>query len=166
MSLLTHPPLDVALFVDLFILCSYVVMAGFFLYVGKTVNVEKKITLPWIVIAIGLLFTSLNLFVEIVGTTTGVYVLPRPILWYIFNAIGSVALIAGFASAMAERQLELGILKKRQVEIKDIMQYLKERYYKKELSEEELRKLYADLIHQSAEIEVKIKGLRKEKKTK
>ncbi len=163
-SLLMPPPPGIALFIDLFIFFSYIVLTGFLLYVGKLVSYEHKITLPWIIISIGLLFTSLNLFVEIVGELTEVYILPRPVLWYVFNAIGSIALIAGFAAAMAERQLELGRLKRKQLEIKDIMEYLKERYFKKEISEEDLRRLYADLVQNLAEIEVKIKHLQKKKK--
>lgn len=163
MTLLSAPPASVALFVDLFIFFSYLVMAGFLLYVGKNVSAQKKITLPWIIVSIGLLFTSLNLFVEIVGAVTEIYVIPRPVLWYIFNMIGSIALIIGFASIVVERQFEITNLKRRRLEIKDIMDYLKERYYKKEISEEDLRKLYSDLVEQLAEIEVKIKNLDKKK---
>lgn len=164
MALLTPPPTEIALFVDLFIFFSYTVMVSFLLYIGKFVSSEKKITLPWIIISVGLLFISMNIFVEIVSIITETYIIPRPILWYAFNSIGSIALIVGFASVMAERQAELGKLRKRQLEIKDIMQYLKELYYKKELSEEDLRRLYADLVEQLAEIEVKIRRLEKEKK--
>jgi len=166
MSLLDIPSTPVALFIDLFIFFSYIVMAGFLLYVGRNITIQKKITLPWIILTIGLLFTSLNVFVEIVGVVAEIYIIPRPVLWYVFNTIGSVSLIGGFASIIAEKQIELGMLKSRQLEIKDIMDYLKERYYRKEISEEDLRKLYADLVGQLAEIEVKIKRLGKEKKGK
>ncbi len=166
MSVLTPPPSEIALFIDLFILFSYIVMAGFLLYVGKHVSSQKKVTWPWIIVAIGLLFTSLNLFVEIIGIVTEVYIIPRPILWYVFNTIGSVALIAGFASIMMEKRVEISSLETRQMEIKDIMQYLKEQYYKKELSEQDLRKLYSGFVEQLAEIEVKIKRLEKGKKKK
>lgn len=155
-----------ALFIDLFVFFSYIVMASFLVYVGRIVSYQKKLTLPWIMIAGGLLLISLNIFVEIVGSLTQVYIIPRPVLWYAFNVIGSIALIAGFASVMVERQVEIGNLRRRQLEIKDIMQYLKEQYYKKELSEEDLRKLYADLVEQLAEIEVKIKRFEKERKKK
>ncbi len=163
MLLLTQLPTSAALFIDLFVFFSYIVTACFLLYIGKYVHEQKKITLPWIILAIGLLFTSLNLFVEIVGSLTGIYIIPRPVLWYIFNVIGSTSLIVGFALAMTERQVELSSLRKRQFEIKDIIQYLKEQYYKKSLSESDLRRLYADLIEQSAEIEVRIKKLEKKK---
>ena len=166
LSLLGPPPDSLAIFVDLFIFFSYLVMAGFLLYIGRYVSLQKKITLPWLILSIGFLFSSLNLFVEVVGILTEVYIIPRPILWYIFNTIGSIALIIGFASVMVERQLEMSVLKRRQLEIKDIMQYLKESYYKKELSEDDLRRFYADLVEHLAEIEVKIKTLEKEKKKK
>lgn len=159
-------PLDqsFALFVDLFIFFSYLVMAFFLLYIGKYVSVQRKITLPWVILSIGFLFSSLNIFIEIVGIVTQIYILPRPVLWYVFNSIGSIALIVGFASVMVERQLEISILRKRQIEIKDIMQYLKDEYYKKELSEEDLRRFYADLVEHLAEIEVRIKAIEKGKK--
>jgi hypothetical protein len=166
MVLLDPPSQQLALFIDLFVFFSYIVMASFLIYVGKIVSYQKKLTLPWILIAGGLLFISLNIFVEIVGTVTQSYITPRPVLWYAFNIVGSIALITGFASVMVERQVEISNLRKRQLEIKDIMQYLKEQYYKKELGEDELRKLYADLVEQLAEIEVKIKRLETERKRK
>ena len=164
MSLLEPPSPEIALLVDLFIFFSYIVMTGFLLYVGRIVNYRKRLTLPWMIIAGGLLFISLNLFIEIVGITTQVYIIPRPILWYAFNAIGSMALMIGFAGVMAEREAELSGLKTRKLEIGDIMQYLKERYYKKEIGEEDLRRLYTDLVEQMAEIESKIRRLEKKKK--
>jgi len=167
MVLLDPPSQQLALFIDLFVFFSYIVMAGFLVYVGRIVSYRKKLTLPWIMIAGGLLFMSLNLFVEIVGAITQIYyITPRPVLWYVFNVIGSIALIVGFAAIMVEKQVEINNLRKRQLEIKDIMQYLKEQYYKKELTEEDLRKLYADLVEQLAEIEVKIKRFEKERKRK
>ncbi len=166
MVLLDPPSQQFALFIDLFIFFSYIVMTSFLVYIGKIVSYQKKLTLPWIMIAGGLLFISLNIFVEIVGTVTQLYITPRPVLWYAFNVIASIALIVGFAAVMVEKQVEISNLRKRQLEIKDIMQYLKEQYYKKELGEDELRKLYADLVAQLAEIEVKIKRLEKEKKKK
>lgn len=166
MSILDTPASDIALFADLFIFFSYIVMASFLVYVGKQVNYEKKLTMPWIIIAAGLLFTSLNLLVEMVGVISGVYILPRPVLWYAFNVIGSVALILGFAALMVEKQLELGLLKKRKLEIADLMDNLKEQYYKREISEADLRKLYAGLVEQLAQIEIKIKGLEKVKSKK
>ena len=166
MPLLDIPPSQIALFIDLFIFFSYLVMAFFVLYIGRVLGDKKKVTLPWVIIAIGLLFSSLNLFVEIVGIVTEVYIIPRPILWYVSNTIGSIALIVGFASVMVEKNLELGLLRKRAVEIKDVMVYLKDQYYKKELPEEDLRRLYANLVEHLAEIEVKIKTIEKEKKKK
>lgn len=166
MALLDAPPPQAALFIDLFIFFSYLVMAFFVIYIGRVVGDKNKVTMPWVIIAIGLLFSSLNLFVEIVGIVTEVYIIPRPVLWYVFNTIGSIALIIGFASVMAEKKLELGLLRKRAVEIKDVMAYLKEQYYKKELPEEDLRRLYADLVGHLAEIEVKIKAIEKAKKKK
>ena len=166
MAILDTPSPQVALFIDLFIFFSYLVMASFVIYVGKTISAQKKVTLPWLIIAIGLLFSSLNLFVEIVGIVTEIYIIPRPVLWYVFNTIGSVMLIAGFASVMVEKKLELNLLRKRAIEIKDVMVYLKDQYYKKELSEEDLRKLYTNLLEHLAEIEVKIKRIEKEKKKK
>lgn len=141
-------------------------MAGFLLYIGKYMNIQRKITLPWIILSIGFLFSSLNLFIEIIGLVSNNYIIPRPVLWYIFNTIGSIALIVGFAAIMTERQLEISILRKRQMEIKDIMQFLKEQYYKKEISEDDLRKLYTNLVEQLAEIEVRIKRLGKDRKAK
>ncbi len=166
MSLLDTPSSDIALFANLFIFFSYIVMASFLVYVGREVRYDKKLTLPWIIIAAGLMFISLNLLIEVIGVMSGTYILPRPVLWYVVNLIGSFALILGFAALMAERQLELTLLKKRKLEITDLMENLKEQYYKREISEADLRKLYAGLIEQLAQIEVKIKNLEKKKSVK
>ena len=163
MGILDTPASDIVLFADLFIFFSYIVMASFLVYVGKQVNYEKKLTTPWVIIAAGLLFTSLNLLIEVVDLISGVYILSRPMLWYIFNVIGSIALILGFAALMVEKRLELGLLKKRKLEITDLMANLKEQYYKREISEADLRKLYAGLVEQLAQIEIKIRNLEKKK---
>ena len=133
---------------------------------GKMASAKKEITLPWIILSAGLLFSSLNLIVEVVGQLTNIYILPRPVVWYVFNITGSLLLLIGFIMMMFERMLEIGVLKRRKMEIQDIMNYLKERYYKKELSESELRKLYANMVEQLAEIEVKLKTLEKKKPKK
>lgn len=166
MGLLDTPSSDIALFANLFIFFSYIVMASFLVYVGKEVRYDKKLTLPWIIIAAGLMFISLNLLIEVIGVMSGTYILPRPMLWYVVNLIGSFALILGFAALMAERRLELTLLKKRKLEIADLMENLKEQYYKREISEADLRKLYAGLVEQLAQIEVKIKNLEKKKSGK
>ena len=166
MSLLDTPSSDIALFANLFIFFSYIVMASFLVYVGKEVRYDKKLTLPWIIIAAGLMFISLNLLIEVIGVIGGTYILPRPMLWYVINLIGSFALILGFAALMAEKQLELTLLKKRKLEITDLMENLKEQYYKREISEADLRKLHAGLVEQLAQIEVKIKNLEKKRSGK
>ena len=118
---------EIALLIDLFIFFSYIVIAGFLLYVGKTIGHKRdEIKLPWILLSAGLLFTSLNIFVEMVGILTGTYAISLSALWFIFKALGSLALILGFATVILEK------VRIRQLEVNDVIGRL-EAYYKKPL---------------------------------
>lgn len=155
--LLIPPPTQVAIFVDLFIFFSYVIMSSFLLYIGKLIHYKKKISLPWIVLALGLLFSSLNFIVGLGGT----YVLARPVIWYLFSLIGSVCLLEGFVLVFLERVFGVSMLRARELEIREVIDYLKKRYYEKEISEEDLKRLHAELLHQLAEVNVKLKKHKK-----
>ena len=51
-------------------------------------------------------------------------------------------------------------MKRKSKEIKEVMNYLKNKYYKQEISAEELKSLYSELMKELAETEVKMKRKR------
>lgn len=159
--LLTPPSIQIAVFTDFFIFFSYAIIAAFLVYIGKSINYKGKVTLPWLILSAGLLFSSLNIMLEAVGETPGIIMSTKPVLWYLFSLIGGVCLLTGLAMTLLERILNINVLRARESEILDVMEYLKGRYYKKELSEEDLRKLHAKLLEELAEIEVKLKKSKK-----
>jgi len=141
-----------------------VIAAGFIIYIGRKINYEKKIMLSWIILASGFLFISMNLLIEVAGLIIGSYTTTKPVFWYLINMLGSIFILIGFVMSLFEKIIDISILKKRKIEIRHIMNYLDERYRKRELSEEELRKMYANMVEQLAEVEVKLKELEKKKK--
>jgi hypothetical protein len=164
MDLFTPLSQQTSLFIDLFIFFAYVIAAGFIIYIGRKINYEKKITLSWIVLATGFLFISVNLLIEVAGLIIGSYTTTKPVVWYLINMLGSIFILIGFAMSLFEKIVDISILKKRKIEIRQIMDYLDEKYRKRELTEEDLRKIYSKMVEELAEVEVKLKGLQKKKK--
>jgi hypothetical protein len=164
MDLFTPLSQQTSLFIDLFIFFAYVIAAGFIIYIGRKINYEKKITLSWIVLATGFLFISVNLLIEVTGLIIGSYITTKPVIWYLINMLGSIFILIGFAMSLFEKIVDISILKKRKIEIRQIMDYLDEKYRKRELTEEDLRKMYSKMVEELAEVEVKLKGLEKKKK--
>ncbi|MBI2547394.1 MAG: hypothetical protein HYW23_03025 [Candidatus Aenigmarchaeota archaeon] len=69
---------------------------------------------------------------------------------------GSVLLSSGVLTVFQQKNNEVSSLKKRQEEIKSIISKLKDKYYQQELSEEDLKSAYSELLKELAEIEVKM----------
>jgi len=164
MDLFTPLSQQASLFIDLFIFFAYVIASTFIIYIGRKINYEKKITLSWIVLATGFLFISVNLLIEVAGLIVGSYTTTKPVFWYLINMLGSIFILIGFAMSLFEKIVDISILKKRKIEIRQIMDYLDEKYRKRELTEEDLRKMYSKMVEELAEVEVKLKGLEKKKK--
>lgn len=57
--------------------------------------------------------------------------------------------------------MEISKLRKREEEIKSVITKLKDKYYRQEMSEEDLKNAYSGLLRELAEVEVKLSGKRK-----
>lgn len=134
--------------ITFFVLCS--VSITWLVFAKRLYN--DALPLGWIALAIGVYMYALARLCLIVGL---------PIM-----AISSIELMAGalfiIGDVLVLTQIteEFKYLRNRQKEIKSIMKNLKTKYFKREIDEEQLRKLYSELIKELAEIEVKMKKKR------
>lgn len=81
-------------------------------------------------------------------------------------ASGAIFTATGVIWAFYEHGMEISTLKRRQEEIKSIIAKLKEKYYKQEISENELEDAYSNLLEELTEIEVKLREVKKKKNIK
>lgn len=134
--------------ITFFVLCS--VSITWLVFAKRLYN--DALPLGWIALAIGVYMYALARLCLIVGL---------PIM-----AISSIELMAGalfiIGDVLVLTQIteEFKYLRNRQKEIKSVMKNLKTKYFKREIDEEQLRKLYSELIKELAEIEVKMKKKR------
>lgn len=107
-----------------------------------------SLPLGWVTLAIGVYMYALARLSLILGL---------PVM-----AISSIELMAGalfvIGDVLVLTQIteEFSSLRNRQNEIKSVMQNLKNKYFRREIDEEQLKKLYSDLVKELAEIEVKM----------
>jgi NADH:ubiquinone oxidoreductase subunit K len=78
-------------------------------------------------------------------------------------AAGAVFLSVGVVWVFYEKSREIAGLRKREDDINAIIAKLKDKYYQQELSEEDLKNSYSDLLRELAEIEVKLSKSETEK---
>lgn len=124
-------------------------------YLGRMMNPNKGIGVNLFTLALGINFIGLShLFRIWLDVSTSPLVL-------ILVAIGSVLMSSGVIWVFYEKGREIYNLKKQEKEVKSVIANLKEKYYKQELSEEELKYVYSSLLKELAEIEVKLGEKRK-----
>ncbi|MBI1978793.1 MAG: hypothetical protein HYS62_01880 [Candidatus Aenigmarchaeota archaeon] len=123
-------------------------------YIGRSMS-AKGIGLNMFTLALGINLIGLShLFRVWLDVSTSPLIL-------MLVATGSVFLSAGIIWVIYDKATEISRLKGRGKEINSVIADLKERYYKKELSEEDLQSAYSNLMREMAEIEVKLKEKRK-----
>ena len=124
-------------------------------YFGKMMNPTKGIGINLFTLALGINLIGLShLFRIWLDVVTSPLVL-------ILVAGGSAFLATGVIWVFYEKAVEISNLKRRGQEINSVIAKLKEQYYKKELSEEDLKAVYSNLLKELAEIEVKLSEKRK-----
>jgi hypothetical protein len=79
---------------------------------------------------------------------------------------GSLAILIGGIFVYYRKTVQIADLRRRQDEILKIIESLKKRYYKQEISEEDLKSVNTQLIKELTEIEVKLKEKKEDKKSK
>lgn len=131
--------------VNLFAFLSMTIATYAIFYFDKSVNVSL------FTLALGINLIGLSHLFRI---WLDVYTSP---LILIMVAIGSIFLSVGVIRVFYEKSFEISRLRNREQEIKSMIKEVKRKYYRRELSEEDLKTVYSNLLKELTEIEVKIK---------
>lgn len=140
---------------------AFIIISALLLYMGRKMNPEKKVTLPWMVLAFGSTLIGLSYLVQVGNVTYSFFNSGVLIGSTVLVITGTMMILTSFTTLYLENAEDLAILEKRHKEIQQIMERLKKRYFSHELDESELKKLYASLVKELAEIEVRIKEIEK-----
>lgn len=124
-------------------------------YFGRSMSPTKGIGVNLFTLALGINLIGLShLFRIWLDVSTSPIIL-------ILVAISTVFLSTGVIWVFYEKATEIRNLKRREKEINSIITKLKEKYYQKELSEEDLKVLYSNLMKELSEIDVRLTEKRK-----
>lgn len=148
-------PYDVSDIVNLFAFAGLTIATYTVFYFGRMMNPDKGISVNLFTLALGINLIGLShLFRIWLDVSTSPLIL-------VLVAVGSAFLSAGVIWVFYEKAVEMRNLRRREVEINSVIADLKERYYRKELSEEDLKAIYSNLLKELAEIQVKLSKKRK-----
>ena len=140
---------DFANFMNVSIFTALTVAGGLIFYYAIK-NSPERISMGVFVLIIGFFLIGLSHLFRI-----GIDIASTPIL--ITNFIGVFFILGGVSVVFFQATRHMEGLKKRHEEIKSIITVLKDKYYQQEVSEEELKPIYAQLLKELAEIEVRLK---------
>jgi len=121
------------------------------LYFSQKASLEKRVTSSVFTLALGLNMIGLSSLFRI-GIEKFL-----PIFNIITASLGTVCSLVGVVMVFYERAYKVKDIKSRYEEVKAIISNLKEKYYKQEISEEDLKSTNASLLRELAELEVKLK---------
>jgi hypothetical protein len=141
--------IDFANFMNVSIFTALTVSGGLIFYYSIK-NSPERISMGVFVLIIGFFLIGLSHLFRI-----GIDVTSVPIV--ITNFLGVFFILAGVSVVFLQGSRHMEGLRKRQEEIKSIITVLKDKYYQQEVSEEELKPIYAQLLKELAEIEVRLK---------
>lgn len=79
---------------------------------------------------------------------------------------GSLAILVGGIFLYYRKSLQVADLRNRHEDVKSIIKNMKDKYYKQEISEDDLKSINATLMKELAEIEVKLEGKSRSKTVK
>lgn len=154
-------PEGAGLIINLATFLSFIFLGGVLIYLGRSADPEKKLKLPWINLALGVLMSGSGFFLQSMQVVK--YLVEDFILISAFLLIitGAILTFISITLLYRERTIELGSLKQRHDEIKKIMKKLRDKYFERELDEGDLKKMHADLVKEMTEIEVRLGEMKK-----
>ena len=145
----------VATFVNLLAFLGLTIATYTIFYFGKAMNPDKGIGVNLFTLALGINLIGLShLFRIWLDVSTSPLIL-------ILVTVGAIFLSTGVVWVFHEKSTEISRLKRREKEINSVIAKLKEKYYQKELAEEDLKALYSNLMRELAEIDIKLGEKRK-----
>ena len=117
---------------------------------GKTSSLTRRGSLASFVLALGVSFVALSHLLRVgIENLYPSYVL-------VTSFIGSISTLFGIVLVSYEIY-QITTLRRKYYEIKAVISNLKEKYYKQEISEEELKQSHANLLKELATLEVKLR---------
>ena len=154
-------PVETTTLMSVATFATFVLLGGILIYLGRSTDPEKKIKLPWINLALGVVMSGAGFFLE--STRLLQYLVEDTIILSAFLLIitGTVLTFISITILYTSRTTELSILRDREDHIKKIMKKLRDKYFARELEEDELKKMHADLVKEMAEIEVRLGEIKK-----
>lgn len=150
-------PLGLIIITHFLVFFSFVAVALILILVGKGYTPARKITYSWVTLAYGVVivdFFNLIKVAELIQLLSPAYSF---LVSNVTNFIGGILIAVSVVWIVAEKDLEVKLLRQRHAEIYAVMKNLKEKYYTRTLSAEDLRKIYAEFAKELAEIEVKLR---------
>lgn len=143
--------------VNFFMFYSFVGAGVAFLMIGKYYNMHNKQNLPWIFLSVGLIVIAFRSFFQSLPEIFGLGAYMAVIV-PVVSIVGSVLIIMSIGLMLMQKKMEKTSLQKRYDDIHLVLENLHQKYFRKEISEDDMRKMNADLEKELAEIEVKLKG--------
>ncbi|MEM7825772.1 MAG: hypothetical protein QW412_02860 [Candidatus Aenigmatarchaeota archaeon] len=120
-------------------------------YFGRLSNPKRQVSVSVFTLCLGLEFIALaHLFRVEIEPLAPNFIIITSLIGVIFTLTGSVSVLYS--------AYEISNLKRRYEELKMMITTLREKYFKQEISEEDLKAVYANILKDLTEIEVKLKG--------
>jgi hypothetical protein len=144
------------IFASVFIFVGFSLTSFVLLFFARKIH-GKTFPLSWLIFAVGneLLGWSISLILLSISTIYASF----------FNVIlvimSTSMMVFGMISVLNEKYIQINKLKNRYKELVEILEVLKSKYVKREISEDELKDLHKSFVKEMTEIEVKIKELEK-----
>ncbi len=140
------------IFVAVFVFIGFSATSFVLLFFARKIH-GKKFSISWIVLAVGNVLLGWSYL--IILTTIENFVLSA---FHIALIVASMAFIMiGMISVFSEKTAEITSLRNRYNDINEGLEYLRTKFMKREISEEELKELHKDFIREMTEIEVKLR---------
>ncbi len=142
-------------------LTSYLLVSLILVYTARKMRVGRSI-FPWLFLSIGIVTVSLDhgvVILQLFGHHSGP--LTEFIPYQHFAVLGSLLVYIGAVLIFVDRVVEISALKKEYGEVRRIIEKLKKKYVSREITYEEFKKIYPNLVERLTELEVKIEGLQK-----
>ncbi len=140
---------DINTFVNIFAFVGMTITAYAIFYVARSIK-QKNVGLNLVALALGISFIGMSyLFRVWFSNSTSIFEMS-------FVGVGSLLLSIGVIWVFYENGMEIQNLKRKEDDIRDAIEKLKEKYYRREISEEELESVHTSMLKELAEIEVKL----------
>lgn len=154
---------DAMVLMNLAAFVAFVVVGGLQIYMGRSTSPQRKITFPWINLALGTFMIGINYLIQAIFPAQTAVDPTIGISSYLLVIGGAALSFTSFLILYMERSNEAKTLRDRQDDLHQIMDRIRKKFLSRELPEDEMRKIDTDLVRELAEIEVKLDKINRKK---